>query len=76
MSNANLISQLMQSDLWDVDPVDEDRSSGGFDDPEEAEHQRRFSGTGPTNNSDLFGSGNFERDLTQDQIETLPVKYN
>ena len=66
----------MQSDLRDVDAVDDDRPFSGFDDPEESEHQGRLAGAGPTDDSDFFAAGNLERDLTKNQIEALSVEYH
>ena len=46
-------TQIVQSDLGDVDPVNLDVSTGGLDDAEDAESQGRLPRSGPTYDSNL-----------------------
>ena len=69
-----LVSQLMKSDGWNVDTVDNDGSFSCFHDPEKSEHQRRFTGAGSTDDSNFFAASDFEGNAFKDQVKGLSVK--
>ncbi len=46
--------------MCDVDAVDVDGAARALDDAEERQRQRRLSGAGSTDNTDLFGGFNAE----------------
>ena len=52
-NNGQLRSEIMQSNLSDVNAVDDDLSGRRLDDSEQAERQRRLPGTSTANDSDL-----------------------
>ncbi len=52
----DLIPELVESNLGDVDAVDEDGAFGGFHDPEESEHQRRLPCSCPSDDPDFLKS--------------------
>ena len=67
-----LVSELVEADFRDVDAVDENRTLGRLNEPEQAEHQRRLSGPGATDDPDFLAARDLERHLLQDQVQTLP----
>ena len=46
-------AEVVKADFADVDAVDRDFAPGLFHDPEESQHQGRFSGSRPANHADL-----------------------
>ena len=63
----------MQSDLGNVDAVDDDVARGRLDDPQQGQGEGRLPCSGPTHDPDLLSGFDTAGDLPEYEIEPISV---